>query len=59
MTRCRKLWIREHVADRGEGTHVEVTTYEVDIVLPHFCMKELEKLSGCITFLGHDVVNVY
>ena len=28
-------------------------------VLPHFCMKELEKLSGCTTFLSHDVVNVY
>ena len=59
MTRSWKLWTREYVADRGEGTHVEVTTYEVDIVLPRFCMNELEKLSGCITFLGQNIVNVY
>ena len=28
-------------------------------MLPHFCMKELKKLSRCITFLSHNVVDVY
>ena len=25
----------------------------------NFGMKKLEKLSGCITFLGHNIVDVY
>ena len=51
--------ICKHVANRREGSHVEVTTNEVDIVLPHISIKALKKLSRCITFLGHNVVNVY
>ena len=31
--------------DCGEDAHVEVTTYEVDIVLQHFGVKDLEKIS--------------
>ena len=46
-------------ANRGEGTHVEVTTNEVDVVLPYFSMKALKELSGCITFLSNDIVNVH
>ena len=41
---------KKHFSNRREGTHVEVTANEVDIVLQHFGMKELEKFSGCITF---------
>ena len=59
MTRGWKLGIGKNVADRGEGAHVEVTTYEVDLVLQHFGVKELEKLSGCVTFLGHNIVDMY
>ena len=36
MTRGRQLGIRKHDADRGEGTHVEVTTYEVRHCAPAF-----------------------
>ena len=43
----------------GEGTHVVVTTNEVDIVLPHISVKALEELSRCIKFLSHDIVSVY
>ena len=35
------------------------TTNEVNVVLTQMSMKELKELSRCITFLGHDVVNVY
>ena len=42
-----------------EGTHVKVTANEVDIVLPHVSRKTLEKLGGCITFFGHNIVSVY
>ena len=49
----------QHVANRGEGTHVEVTTNKVDVVVPHISMKALEELSGCITFISHDIVDVY
>ena len=42
-----------------KGTHVEVTTNEVDIVLLHTPMKPVKKISGCITFFSHDIVNVY
>ena len=41
MTRGRKLGIRENVADCGEGAHVEITTYEVNLELQHFGVKEL------------------
>ena len=59
MTKGGKLGFREHVTDRGEGAHVEVTAYEVDIVLKHFGMKKLNKVSGCIAFLGHNIVDMY
>ena len=38
---------------------MKVTANEVDIVLPHISRKTLEELSRCITFLSHDIVNVY
>ena len=28
-------------------------------MLQHFGVKELEKLSGCVTFLGHNIVDMY
>ena len=49
----------KHVTNRRKGTHVEVTADEVDIVLPHISIKAMEELSRCITFLSHDIVNVY
>ena len=44
---------------RDEGTHVKVTANEVHIVLLQKPMKSVKKISGCITFLGNDIVNVY
>ena len=49
----------ENVTNRRKGTHVKVTANEVDIVLPHISIKALEEFSRCITFLSHDIVNVY
>ena len=42
-----------------KGTHVKVTANEVDIVLPHISIEALEELSGSVTFLSHDIANVY
>ena len=50
---------REHITDSGKGTHVEVATDEVDIVLSHVCVLSSEQVSGGIAFLGHNIVKVY
>ena len=41
-----------------EGTHVEVTPNEVDVVLQHVRTKATEQVSGGITFLGHNILDV-
>ena len=35
-----------------DGTHVEVVTDEVDVVLSHVCVQSSEQISGGIAFLG-------
>ena len=50
--------MREDIADCGEGTHVEISTDEINFVLRHFGVKELEKFSGSVTFLAHNIVDV-
>ena len=45
------------ITNRREGTHAEVTSYEVDVVLQHVPRKRRSR--SVVTFLGHNIVDVY
>ena len=54
----RKLRVREHVTDSGEGAEVEVPSNEINMVLQHVGVEPTQKGSRCITFLGDFVVDM-
>ena len=58
VARSRKLWVCKHTTKSGKGTHVEVTSDEVDVVLQIVRIEAAEQVSGGITFLGHNIVDV-